>query len=95
MSEGDEDRRSLRLKSKKPKSYKLVDESDSDLTSEESNSSLEPNSDEEMGPKVAEKGRLKGEVQALLVEVEEELAYDEDGADRVEVEVILKSLKEL
>ena len=59
--------------------------SDTDLDSEESDSSVEPNSGEETGPKVAEKGRLKGEVQALLVEVEEELAYDEDGADRVEV----------
>ena len=29
------------------------------------------------------------------MEVEEELAYDKDGADRVEVEGVLKSLKEL
>ena len=68
-------------------------EGDADLSSEEE--SGEDLSIAEMGPKLAEKGKLKGEVSALLVEVEEELVYEEEGGDRSEVDQVLKGLKDL
>ena len=68
-------------------------EGDADLSSEEE--SGEDLSIAKMGPKLAEKGKLKGEVSALLVEVEEELVYEEEGGDRSEVDQVLKGLKDL
>ena len=69
-----------------------VDEGEADLSSDEESEDL---SADEMVPKLAEKGKLKGEVSALLVEVEEELDYEEEGGDEAEMEQVVKCLKEL